>query len=81
MSNPYPSSRLSEKVNFRFKPYGNISVINLDDDKALVADKDYSSKTTLLLKVRNQEKVGKYNIYYTATREDISPIPKTILTF
>ena len=71
MSNPYPSSRLSEKVNFRFKPYGNISVINLDDNKALVADKDYSSKTTLILRVRNQEKVGKYNIYYTATREDI----------
>jgi hypothetical protein len=44
MSNPYPASRLSEDINFRFKPYGNISVINLDDGNQLVVNKDYSSK-------------------------------------
>ena len=71
MRNPYPASRLNEDINFRFKPYGDISVINFDDGKALEANKDYSSKTTLILKVRNQNKVGKYNIEYTATREDI----------
>ena len=71
MSNPYPASRLNEDINFRFKPYGNISVTNLDDGNQLVANKDYSSKTTLILKVQNNELVGDFNIYYTATRKDV----------
>ena len=50
MRNPYPASRLNEAINFRFKPYGNISVTNKEDGQLLDANKDYSSKTTLILR-------------------------------
>ena len=70
MSNPYPASRLSENINFRFNPYQNITVTVLDDKTPLVANQDYPSQTTLILRVRNKGLVGDYNLYYTATRED-----------
>ena len=68
MNNPYPASRADEKINIRFKSHSNITIINLDDKKDIVFDKDY--KPELSLKIKSENLEGYYALEYTATRKD-----------
>ena len=68
MNNPYPASRANEKINVRFENYGNISIINTNENKNIVVGKDYDPNINL--KIRAEGIEGIYAVEYTATRED-----------
>ena len=69
MNNPYPFSRANEEVDIRFKSHANITVINLDDNKDIVIDKDYKPELSLkIIPEKNLEEY--YSLEYTATRKD-----------
>ena len=68
--NPYPASRASEQINFKFKPFGKIMITNVEDNTPIQANKSYPSETTLILRIMNKELTGNYSIEYTSLRED-----------
>ena len=68
LNNPYPASRASEEVKFRFNSYNNMTIKNLADGSQLQPNVDYSS--SLSLQILTKELVGDYELEYTATRVD-----------
>ena len=68
INNPYPASRANEKISFRFGSFGNMTIVNLKDNKNIVAGNDYEPNVNLKFSSVNQE--GHYSIFYTATRKD-----------
>ena len=70
MDNPYPASRMSEKVYARFNKYSNFTIINLGDgNKNIEPGVEYDPET-LELKFISKGLEGIYSIEYTAIRID-----------
>lgn len=67
MGNPYPEERRSETISVRFKELP-ITLYN-ENKQIMEINKDYDSKTLFYLYSESQE--GKYNLEFTATRQDI----------
>ena len=68
LNNPYPADRADEVVKFRFNPYTNITIKDITNGATLAANVDYLSP--LRLQILTKDRVGDYEIEYTATRED-----------
>ena len=68
LTNAYPKDRANEEVKIRFKSFANMTVTTLDG-KAMVAGTDYLP--SLFLRFKTTQRTGKYEIEYTATRQDI----------
>ena len=71
MNNAYPASRQNEKINIKFEPFSNISIINTynNPETNIEAGIEYDPEK-LYLKIIPQGIEGTYSIEYTATRQD-----------
>ena len=70
MNNPYPASRMKEKISVIFANYSNISIINVDDGNKNIIPGVVYDPETLNLKFISTGFEGIYSIYYKAIRKD-----------